>query len=214
MFAPDQAYVSSQGAPFCNLMSWGTAPDDGLYHIDMTPQGFAAGLAVLAHYMSFQYDGSQTATCDYFGDMGAGFINDDGGWLAVLEITCYIQISLTALTLFWVYLVYPIGYEADLVYSSLTCPVLFANGIRANIGMILGSSPDQTFDSLPEDILKKCGDSAIFYGVKRESIDQGVFQLAFGSKRDIISIHKLEDMLRPTLCLLNGQHSNCNEIAD
>lgn len=66
-------YVSTQGATFCNLLSWGTMPD-GLYYPNITFQAVSSVVAAVSHFMSMQYDGSVVGMCEFQGYAKAGNI--------------------------------------------------------------------------------------------------------------------------------------------
>ena len=144
--------------------------------------------------MLFQYDGTVVGECKYYEYQGAGMIEALGPYLVIVQILCYIILALLFLTICCVYLVYPLGLEDDMVYPTIKSPVFFTHALRHHINDILGSSPAPTFDTLPGDIMRKCGDSKIHYGVQKETLDQGVYKLAYGGKKDVISVHKVVKM--------------------
>ena len=138
-----------------------------------------------------QYDGTAVSQCEYLGYTGAGRIAVTAMYLLVAKYLCYGMLGITAMTLLWVYLIYPIKMESDIVYTTIDNPILFAHGIKGNVASLYGSSPEWMIDSLPEDILRKCGDSVACYGVKKETVSKGVYQLSYGGKRDVIPIASL-----------------------
>lgn len=46
----NKTYYSSQGATFCNMLSWGTLPD-GFYHPEIMFKGVTAAVATVAHFV-------------------------------------------------------------------------------------------------------------------------------------------------------------------
>ncbi|KAJ1557308.1 hypothetical protein HK405_000295, partial [Cladochytrium tenue] len=67
------SYYPSQGATFCNLLSWATYPD-GYYHSSAMNRGILVAVGTAAHFSLRQFNTSQVGPCMYYGLNGSGML--------------------------------------------------------------------------------------------------------------------------------------------
>ncbi|KAJ3304152.1 hypothetical protein HDV03_003067, partial [Kappamyces sp. JEL0829] len=111
---------------------------------------------------------------------GSAFLKSPGSYFRIFLVLLALGIDIvlvTVLALFWMYLVYPIGVDADTVYPSLYSQVLFAYHMRWKGDFLLGDA-NYSADTLPNDVRKRVGDSKIYFGVRSDSTVDGQYALS------------------------------------
>jgi hypothetical protein len=137
-----------------------------------------------------QYDGSTEGTCEYLGYSEAGIIAHDEFWFVACEIMCYALLVNTFLHLFWIYLSFPLTKAVTMAERNITSRVMLAHEMKGAMNEIYGDS-ESSFATMERDIIEKVGDTTIFYGVKLEWIDRGIYKLGFGLRKQVVPIKKL-----------------------
>ncbi|KAJ3321060.1 hypothetical protein HDV06_004618 [Boothiomyces sp. JEL0866] len=189
-------YYSSQGATFCNLLQWATLPD-GYYHDSIMWKGIASALGTAgnisfdaAHYLVLQYDSTQTSTCEYYADHGAGYLSGTPTLITIVQIVVFILGGTVLLHIWWIYLIYGLDAATSLSSHTLKSNVRFAHDIHSYGNQIFAGSVS-TLESFDEDLLKKIGDNKVFFGTTFESMNDDVPRLLLGPKKQIITVRKL-----------------------
>lgn len=116
-------YQSTQGATFCNLLSWGTYPD-GFYYPNITYRAVSSAIAATAHFVAMQYDGSASADCEYFGIQNSGQITSPTLQANVSTAFGIISIVLNLWYVLWWYFSNRTDWTADKVKSKAFICVL------------------------------------------------------------------------------------------
>ena len=186
VFAQDFLFLSSQGAPFCNLLSWATLPD-GFYYTDLTWKGLATAIGVVSHYMLFQYDGSASATCNYSGLTGSGRVTSNSSILQVGSYMCLVEIILVLVTLGWLSANRFLNKMTDIAFIFLSNPVLFAHAFRKNIDDFFLDANEATYSNPPTSVIKDVYESRLFFGGDARSPTPSS-SLALGSMGSIVPL--------------------------
>ncbi|KAJ3321059.1 hypothetical protein HDV06_004617 [Boothiomyces sp. JEL0866] len=142
------------------------------------------------HYLVLQYDSTQTATCDYFASHGAGYLYGSSLLITLVQITVIVLCASMLLHIWWIYLLFGLDIGASLASHTLSSSVRFAHDIHKFALQIFGGSTS-TLETFDEDLLRKIGETKVYFGTTSEFLNDENPHLQLGPKKHIITVRKL-----------------------
>ncbi|KAI9202496.1 uncharacterized protein BJ171DRAFT_476698 [Polychytrium aggregatum] len=188
------SYYPSQGATFCNYLSWATYPD-GYYHTEAMYRGVTAGIGSSAHYAIMQYNPSLTVDCNYYGFAGAGMLSIPPLPIIIAAIGSATAIlSKIAEIIYWATMratkKTPGFIEAR---RALQHPMRFALDTAHTLSKIQSSGSDDYCNATTRRSIRAIGKRALRYGEDINTCENEVGHLQIG-EAGFISMVKEEKM--------------------